>query len=603
MENFTSKESYDASLIIRQFLLATPHHNQKPDERSLTARLCGESLELFREILKASTSGHCSTASSNLVSLERSFGRLKLWSDGYGIAAGRLDDVFARSQVIRNATQNLLSSLATTLTDRLVLRLINSTESTNEPLNTLILEVRSLVENIGDDDEEASSSDESSDFESDSIEEIVQDLLTDTLCLVELDPLLKSPIFDARDDKERVAAHNDTINWVPHQIYCERVESRFPQAINPLIFRLGKANYERYIRCQEERESHTDVRADDAESALLLLARANTVDGSNFHDSALGSSLPSTSSYAETIMSYGGNEGRSVRVPPLPLQGKAGKPFSCIACGRSVLISNNSAWKRHLYTDLCPWLCLDTSCSYGDKVYKSKSDWVSHLALGHHLEPKWGSMECPLCLKDTGAGKTAIVKHLSSHLEEISLGALPSGLEFDSESEDESQDTEDTHSDSSSKRKRSLHLDMANVPTNSDTLAPSEDEVPDEEPYAVKCLCDSNDGDDNTIYCESCDTWQHIRCYYPANPSRALTDDFVHLCDDCRSFQSFYQGDIDRGNELGERHPNVNAFEAPTATSNTTEVTTEKLGTKRIAQKVTSITETDAEQSKRDVGA
>ncbi|KAI0101570.1 hypothetical protein GGR51DRAFT_530147 [Nemania sp. FL0031] len=465
MEGLSLMESYDAPLVIRQFLSEAPQNNQKPDERTLTARLCGENLELFREILKISTREGYQMSESELVSLERSFGRLKLWSDGYGVAAGHLDEVFTGSRMLRISALKLLGSLATTLTDRLVPRLTGSSGSTQEPLSTCILEVKSLLERIETQEDESSSSNASYEFESDSVDEIAQDLLTDTLCLMELDPLLKNPILDQRDD-EKVALYDETTNWDPHYLYCERVRSRFPQATNPLIFRLGKANFERYIRCQDERVSQAGVTANDAEDALLAHYHASSVDGSKFYDSALGSSLPSTSNYAETIMSYGGTKGHSVRVPPLPPQGKTGDPFLCVACGRSVRISNNSAWKQHLYADLRPWLCLHPYCSHGDNVYKNRTDWISHLALDHHLAPAWESMECPLCLESTGAGKITIIKHLGSHLEEISLGALPSGLEFDAESEDEGRDAEDYHSNAPSKP--NLDSDLMNVPTDSD---------------------------------------------------------------------------------------------------------------------------------------
>ncbi|KAI1142091.1 hypothetical protein F5Y05DRAFT_214061 [Hypoxylon sp. FL0543] len=56
----------------------------------------------------------------------------------------------------------------------------------------------------------------------------------------------------------------------------------------------------------------------------------------------------------------------------------------------------------------------------------------------------------------------------------------------------------------------------------------------EEEPYTIKCICDFTDDDGNTIYCETCDTWQHIECYYPLNIDEALREDFTHSCVDCK---------------------------------------------------------------------
>ncbi|KAI0908197.1 hypothetical protein F4823DRAFT_511769 [Ustulina deusta] len=60
------------------------------------------------------------------------------------------------------------------------------------------------------------------------------------------------------------------------------------------------------------------------------------------------------------------------------------------------------------------------------------------------------------------------------------------------------------------------------------TLAPAE-----EEPYTIKCICDFTDDDGSTIYCELCDTWQHIKCYYPHNMVEVHRDDFNHSCVEC----------------------------------------------------------------------
>ncbi|KAJ9149008.1 Phd finger and set domain-containing protein [Pleurostoma richardsiae] len=59
-------------------------------------------------------------------------------------------------------------------------------------------------------------------------------------------------------------------------------------------------------------------------------------------------------------------------------------------------------------------------------------------------------------------------------------------------------------------------------------------ETVEEEPYTIKCICNFSDDDGNTIYCETCDTWQHIECFYPNNVEDAYREDFSHSCADCK---------------------------------------------------------------------
>ncbi|RKF56529.1 putative phd-finger domain-containing protein [Erysiphe neolycopersici] len=76
--------------------------------------------------------------------------------------------------------------------------------------------------------------------------------------------------------------------------------------------------------------------------------------------------------------------------------------------------------------------------------------------------------------------------------------------------------------------------------SNNALCIPSINDVPiifesvDEEPYTIKCICDYSDDDGNTIYCEKCDTWQHIECFYPGRVDDASREDFDHLCADCK---------------------------------------------------------------------
>ncbi|KAL7949950.1 hypothetical protein V8C42DRAFT_186547 [Trichoderma barbatum] len=70
-------------------------------------------------------------------------------------------------------------------------------------------------------------------------------------------------------------------------------------------------------------------------------------------------------------------------------------------------------------------------------------------------------------------------------------------------------------------------------PTGLDDVA-HKIEALEEEPYTIKCICNFSDDDGNTIYCETCDTWQHIDCFYPENREEAIREDFSHSCADCK---------------------------------------------------------------------
>jgi hypothetical protein len=77
-------------------------------------------------------------------------------------------------------------------------------------------------------------------------------------------------------------------------------------------------------------------------------------------------------------------------------------------------------------------------------------------------------------------------------------------------------------------------LSLQSPSTNNprDALVPTESV--DEEPYTIKCICDYSDDDGNTIYCDTCDTWQHIECFYPGHTAEASQPDFSHFCADCK---------------------------------------------------------------------
>lgn len=123
-----------------------------------------------------------------------------------------------------------------------------------------------------------------------------------------------------------------------------QVQDKFPNALDQsLLNRLGEANCERAIRIR-----------DKAEPVVEEPVRFKPV--SEFHDSGLGTSIPTETNYATStysaashtsfVSSLAGEERGKHRVPKTPVEIGLGKPFECDICGKTVAhIKNRVQWK------------------------------------------------------------------------------------------------------------------------------------------------------------------------------------------------------------------------------------------------------------------
>jgi len=60
----------------------------------------------------------------------------------------------------------------------------------------------------------------------------------------------------------------------------------------------------------------------------------------------------------------------------------------------------------------------------------------------------------------------------------------------------------------------------------------------------IRCVCGSDVDNGNTVFCESCRTWQHIACYYP---DFAISQ--VHVCVNCSGEEEEEDGGDDDDND------------------------------------------------------
>jgi hypothetical protein len=85
-------------------------------DRSLIAQFIARDLQILRQITII-ISQRGSVSRPVAISLERSYGRFKLWSDGYGVVAGGLDQPFEKSLILRRATWKLVKEISNIITE------------------------------------------------------------------------------------------------------------------------------------------------------------------------------------------------------------------------------------------------------------------------------------------------------------------------------------------------------------------------------------------------------------------------------------------------------------------------------------------------------
>jgi hypothetical protein len=192
-----------------------------------------------------------------------------------------------------------------------------------------------------DADNSDSGSDGSSLSEQGSVEDTIEDLKTDIQCLVDLGPRYKEPIRD-RAVAEKAALPAAVASWDPAEYLTSRICHRYPDADAELARSLGRANWNRFQRLRAAKEQN--LREEAQQKTEPDLKPPSTALASDFRDSGLGASVATPSSYAETLLSYHGTKGGSIKIPPVPPESLQGKWFACDICGRSCRLPRTN-WK------------------------------------------------------------------------------------------------------------------------------------------------------------------------------------------------------------------------------------------------------------------
>jgi len=207
----------------------------------------------------------------------------------------------------------------------------------HEQTKFILAELEDTASDSGSDAD--SSGDE---FDRDNLDSVVDEIKTYIQCMVDLNAALERPATDPdRCDNEPSIPRLGERKV--HEYFAALIIAKFPKANLDVAECLGKANWDRYQRMQEERNNnlnnHTVYSEELPKSHLAKSA---------FQDSGLGTSIPAQpTTYAATVISFMSSvsDGKQIQVPPLSTEARNGKAFECNACGKYIKATTNREWR------------------------------------------------------------------------------------------------------------------------------------------------------------------------------------------------------------------------------------------------------------------
>ncbi|KAF5978676.1 zinc finger transcription factor ace1 [Fusarium coicis] len=355
-------------------------------------------------------------AGISLLKLQNELSRFKVWSGNIGAhQKGRssLDHRLRDASNIRDQVAELLEDLKESLKDAKDILTGQSTPWDQE---------LSPAEFSDDDsDDETLKPDTSGTSE---LSQIFAAIVEDINCLFRLSVSIHNP---SPHDRFKKACLTDTSGYEPFDV--QHVCNKLSKAPKPIAERLGKA-ISRRRQYFKYRELHHEK-----------LASGLELDGKDQIQSTVASSLPKKLNVNEPIslkedLDDESDTGRSQtswatsaanperrKIPALPAEAENG-PFECPFCFVMVSVSSRNHWKKHVFSDLFPYICVELGCPAPDQDFQRRHQWAGHVKKHH-----WKIWTCKFGCSETFVSLQDMKHHLAQkHSETTGLTHLASLL-------------------------------------------------------------------------------------------------------------------------------------------------------------------------------
>ncbi|KAI1110088.1 hypothetical protein F5Y14DRAFT_444252 [Nemania sp. NC0429] len=314
-------------------------------------------------------------------------------------------------------------------------------------------------------------------------------------CLLRFSVAIRNP---APHDQFMSRAGEETLGYY-EDFDIAHVREKFPRLEVELVQRLGRAMISRrqFLKYREGHYARISGGLDNDDCLADGGDQTTTASSIPVHDKdTLGgpplTDLDTQSAASETSYAPSLGNDEEIRVPPIPEKDPSGT-FLCPFCYLMISVSSRKDWKKHVFGDLQPYICLVPYCPTQDHKYSRRSDLAYHMKQVHWrslqcpygCQPKFEDTEvfrshiqemhaailtqdqhytleqtsrkgnlkkaigpCPLCLEVEISSARQYCDHIGYHLEQLALFALPQTIIEDSDSKSQVDAEEDSDSKS-----------------------------------------------------------------------------------------------------------------------------------------------------------
>ncbi|CAM1510793.1 Fc.00g083060.m01.CDS01 [Cosmosporella sp. VM-42] len=263
------------------------------------------------------------------------------------------------------------------------------------------------------------------------LEQITMDVKEVVDSLLRLSMTIRNP---APHDRFIASLSTETSHFVIFDI--DHVKSKHGMIEPWLAERLGESNSRRrqYFKY---RQAHHDKLAyglgeDDDKAAPSTLASSIPEKLKDAGvELARGDDNSDSGWLSQTSFATSTGQAERLRVPKMPRAAQEG-PFECPFCYMILQVSDRRGWKKHVYGDLRPYVCLERDCVNPEQEFTRRHEWIDHMKQNHWTFYRCPALGCGKSFRSAAACRGHAEQCHSGQMKEDQLDAL---ITLNSESE------------------------------------------------------------------------------------------------------------------------------------------------------------------------